>query len=173
LYRFDNFQADEVRGVLLRDEEPVTLTAKTFELLLSLIRHRHETALKEVLLQEVWPETFVEESNLTQHISMLRKALGEAPQDRRYIVTVPGRGYRFIAEVADTAQPTSMEPNQEATDPSRDAPTQVVMAKPAGADQVATARKPWLRRRSYLVLGGITVVGIILTGMWIEFARRE
>ena len=162
-----------MRGVLLRDEEPVTLTAKTFELLLSLIRHRHETALKEVLLQEVWPETFVEESNLTQHISMLRKALGEAPQDRRYIVTVPGRGYRFIAEVADTAQPTSMEPNQEATDPSRDAPTQVVMAKPAGADQVATARKPWLRRRSYLVLGGITVVGIILTGMWIEFARRE
>jgi DNA-binding winged helix-turn-helix (wHTH) protein/tetratricopeptide (TPR) repeat protein len=171
LYRFDNFQADEVRGVLLRDEEPVTLTAKTFELLLSLIRHRHETALKEVLLHEVWPETFVEESNLTQHISMLRKALGEAPQDRRYIVTVPGRGYRFVAEVAETSQPsTSVEVDQAAGIPSENAPTQVVMVESAEADQAATARKPPFRRRSYWVIGGIVAMAVLLT--CIEFVRR-
>jgi eukaryotic-like serine/threonine-protein kinase len=174
LYRFDNFQADEVRGVLLRNGETVTLTAKTFELLLSLIRHRHETALKEVLLQEVWPETFVEESNLTQHISMLRKALGEAPQDRRYIVTVPGRGYRFVAEVEETShQSTSMELDQGVPAPVGDAPAHVVMAEPAEADQAAAARKPWHRRKSYVLLGGIIAAALLLTGIRIEFVRSR
>jgi DNA-binding winged helix-turn-helix (wHTH) protein/tetratricopeptide (TPR) repeat protein len=172
LYRFDKFQADEVRGVLLRDGEPVALTAKTFELLLSLIRHRHETTLKEVLLQEVWPGTFVEESNLTQHISMLRKALGEAPQDRRYIVTVPGRGYRLIAEVEETSQQsTSMEVDQPATALKEGAPTQVVMAEPVEADLSATGHIPWFRRRFSVVLAGIIAAAFLLTGMGIEYVR--
>jgi DNA-binding winged helix-turn-helix (wHTH) protein/tetratricopeptide (TPR) repeat protein len=101
LYEFDKFRADPSRGVLLLEGEPVTLTAKTFELLLVLIRHRNETVSKDTLLTAVWPGTFVEEANLVQHISMLRKALGESPQERRFIATVPGRGYRFVADVRE------------------------------------------------------------------------
>src|SRR2546430_15641616 len=101
LYEFGKFRVNADRGVLLRGDESVPLTAKAFEILLVLIRHRNDTVSKDVLLKTVWPDTFVEEANLTQHISMLRKALGEAPQDRLYIATVPGRGYRFVAEVRE------------------------------------------------------------------------
>src|SRR5215470_9074227 len=101
LYEFDKFRVDAHRGVLLRGNESVPLTAKSFEILLVLIRHHNETVSKDALLKAVWPDTFVEETNLTQHISMLRRALGEAPQDRRYIATIPGRGYRFVADVQE------------------------------------------------------------------------
>ena len=101
LYEFGSFRVDPDRSVLLRGSDPVPLTAKAFETLLVLIRHNQETVSKDDLLKTVWPDTFVEEANLTQHISMLRKALGETPQDRRYILTVPGRGYRFVASVRE------------------------------------------------------------------------
>jgi DNA-binding winged helix-turn-helix (wHTH) protein/tetratricopeptide (TPR) repeat protein len=104
LYEFDKFRVNADRGVLLRGDDSVPLTAKAFEILLVLIRHRNETVSKDALLKTVWPDTFVEEANLTQHISMLRKALGEARQDRRYIATVPGRGYRFVAEVREFSE---------------------------------------------------------------------
>jgi eukaryotic-like serine/threonine-protein kinase len=101
LHAFGPFRVDTVRCVLLRDGEPVPLTGKCFEVLLALITRYPETVSKDVLMKSVWPGTFVEESNLTQHISMLRKALGESPQDRLYIVTVPGEGYRLVAEVLE------------------------------------------------------------------------
>ena len=104
MYGFGPFRVDAGRGVLLRGDEPVPLTGKCFETLLVLIQHSDETVSKDVLMKTVWPDTFVEESNLTQHISMLRKALGESPQDRLYIVTVPGQGYRFVAEVREVAE---------------------------------------------------------------------
>jgi DNA-binding winged helix-turn-helix (wHTH) protein len=104
LYGFGPFRVDAGRGVLLRGDEPVPLTGKCFGTLLVLIQHSEETVSKDVLMKTVWPDTFVEESNLTQHISMLRKALGESPQDRLYIVTVPGQGYRFVAEVREVAE---------------------------------------------------------------------
>lgn len=77
----------------------VALTAKAFETLCVLIRHRSRTVSKRDLMDEVWGETAVEENNLTQQISALRKALGERPDDHRFIVTVPGRGYSFVATV--------------------------------------------------------------------------
>jgi len=101
LHEFGPFRVDPDRSLLLRGTEPVALTAKAFETLMVLIQHRQETVSKDELLKTVWPDTFVEEANLTQHVSMLRKALGETPQDRRYIVTVPGRGYRFVARVRE------------------------------------------------------------------------
>ena len=99
LYEFGPFRVDPDRSLLLRGEESVALTPKAFETLLVLVQRRQETVSKDTLLKTVWPDTFVEEANLTQHVSMLRKALGETPQDRRYIMTVPGRGYRFVARV--------------------------------------------------------------------------
>ena len=63
------------------------------------MRHGKEVVTKDDLLKMVWPDTFVEEANLSRNIFLLRKALGESPQDHQYIVTVPGRGYRFAEDV--------------------------------------------------------------------------
>ena len=84
---------------LLRGNDPVPVTPKAFETLLALVRRSREVVSKEELLKEVWPDSFVEESNLSQNIFLLRKALGDTAENRQYIVTLPGRGYRFAAPV--------------------------------------------------------------------------
>src|SRR5579884_1597460 len=99
LYEFGPFRVDAQREVLLRDGKPVPLTPKTFQILLVLVRHSQQVVTKDDLMKAVWPDTFVEEANLSRNIFMLRKALGESPEDRRYIVTVPGRGYRLAESV--------------------------------------------------------------------------
>ena len=99
LYEFGPFRVDAQREILLRAGEPVPLTPKTFQILLVLVRHNQEVVTKDDLMKAVWPDTFVEEANLSRNIFMLRKALGESPQDHRYVLTVPGRGYRLAETV--------------------------------------------------------------------------
>src|ERR1700678_2744161 len=99
LYEFGPFRMDPDRQVLLRENEPVPVTPKAFETLLALVRRSRDVVSKEELLKEVWPDSFVEESNLSQSIFLLRKALGDTPENRQYVVTLPGRGYRFAAQV--------------------------------------------------------------------------
>lgn len=99
LYEFGPFRVDPDKELLLRGEDAVPLTPKTFQILLVLIRRKKEVVTKEELLKAVWPDTFVEEANLSRNIFLLRKALGESPQDHQYILTVPGRGYRFAEDV--------------------------------------------------------------------------
>jgi DNA-binding winged helix-turn-helix (wHTH) protein/Tol biopolymer transport system component len=95
---FDEFEIDTDRRLLLRRGEVVPLKAKTFDLLQTLVKHRGEVLSKNDLLDKVWENQFVEENNLTVHIAALRKALGEKKSDNRYIVTVPGKGYQFVAD---------------------------------------------------------------------------
>jgi eukaryotic-like serine/threonine-protein kinase len=92
---------DPVKRLLLRGADPIPLSPKDFDLLLVLVQHRGEVVVKEELMERVWRDTVVEEGNLNRHISTLRKTLGESPNDHEYIVTVPGRGYRFVAEVSE------------------------------------------------------------------------
>jgi DNA-binding winged helix-turn-helix (wHTH) protein/tetratricopeptide (TPR) repeat protein len=99
LYEFGPFRVDAEKETLLRSGDPVPLTPKTFQILLVLVRHSREIVTKDDLLKAVWPDTFVEEANLSRNIFMLRKALGESPQDHKYILTVPGRGYRLAENV--------------------------------------------------------------------------
>jgi DNA-binding winged helix-turn-helix (wHTH) protein/tetratricopeptide (TPR) repeat protein len=99
LYEFGPFRVDPARETLLRSGVAVPLTPKTFQILLVLVRHGKEIVTKDDLMKTVWPDTFVEEANLSRNIFMLRKALGETAQDHRYIVTVPGRGYRLAENV--------------------------------------------------------------------------
>ena len=99
LYEFGPFRLDPAKRLLLRDNQPVPLQLKAFETLLALVRHGEQVVLKDDLMKAVWPDTFVEESNLAQNIFVLRKTLGETAGDRRYIVTIPGRGYRFADKV--------------------------------------------------------------------------
>src|SRR5271170_5944557 len=99
VYEFGPFRVDPEKETLVRAGEIVPLTPKTFQILLVLFRHNREVVTKDDLMKEVWPETFVVEANLSRNIFMLRKALGESPQDHRYILTVPGRGYRLAESV--------------------------------------------------------------------------
>lgn len=98
-YEFGPFRVDVEREILLRSGQAVSLTPKTFRVLLVLVRNGAVGASKDQLMKAVWPNTFVEEGNLSRTIFMLRKALNESPKDHRYIVTVPGHGYRLAAEV--------------------------------------------------------------------------
>ena len=101
IYRFAGFSVDTVRRRLMRDGVPVQLTSKAFDTLLFLIKQHGSTVTKVELMNAVWENTAVEENNLTQQISALRRALGERPNDHRFIVTVPGRGYCFVAELTN------------------------------------------------------------------------
>jgi len=99
LYEFGPFRLDTRKRMLLRNNQPVPLQMKAFETLLVLVRQSEQVVLKDDLMTSVWPDTFVEESNLAQQIFVLRKALGDAAGDNKYIVTIPGRGYRFATQV--------------------------------------------------------------------------
>jgi DNA-binding winged helix-turn-helix (wHTH) protein/Tol biopolymer transport system component len=101
LLEFGPFRMDLEERVLIRDQETIPLSPKAFETLLVLVQHSERVVLKDDLMKTLWPDTFVEESNLSQHIFQLRKALGEKAHDPQYIVTVPGRGYRFAQKVLD------------------------------------------------------------------------
>lgn len=100
VYEFDDFRLDPKRRVLRLRHEPVPLTPKAFEMLLVLVESEGVLMTKEELMKAVWADSFVEESNLTQIVFVLRKALGETA-DRRYILTVQGKGYRFAADVKE------------------------------------------------------------------------
>jgi DNA-binding winged helix-turn-helix (wHTH) protein len=88
--------------VLRRQDQPVVITAKIFEVLVLLVQHRGRVVTKDELLSTLWPDTTVEDANLAQSISVLRKILDDSPKEHRYIVTVPGRGYSFTAPVVES-----------------------------------------------------------------------
>ena len=98
-YTFAEYELDLSRRLFLRAGQSIPLNAKTFDLLVVLIENRERVIAKEELMNLVWRDQFVEEANLTVQISALRKALGETKNEHRFIVTVSGRGYRFVANV--------------------------------------------------------------------------
>ena len=102
-YEFGPFCLDGNKKLLWRDREPVALTPKVLDTLLVLIELRDRVVTKDELLERVWSGTVVEEGGLARNISILRKALGEKPDQHTYIVTVPGKGYRFVADVREVA----------------------------------------------------------------------
>ena len=106
IYEFDDFRVDPGRRLLLEgDGRPLPLTPKAFDTLIYLVQHSDVVLGKETLMRAIWGETAVEENNLNQCISALRRALGEKRAEHRYIVTVPGRGYRFVAPVTKRKPP--------------------------------------------------------------------
>src|SRR5215831_2123039 len=100
-FTFGPWIVDPVKRLVWSDGKPVPVTGKAFELLLYLLEHRDRVVEKEELLKAVWPDTFVQENNLVRHISTLRKALGQRADQHDCILTVQGRGYQFVADVAE------------------------------------------------------------------------
>ena len=111
-YAFDDFCLDDATRLLCRGGVPIALTPRVFDTLLHLLARRGELVDKNELMQAVWPARVVEENNLNQAVSALRRVLGEPRGGHRYILTVPGRGYRFVASVqVDSAgDPASSRP---------------------------------------------------------------
>lgn len=99
VFLFGPFRLDAGERVLLREGEPVALTHKAFDTLLVLVTHGGRLVEKDTLLEEVWPDTFIEEKTLAQNVLTIRKALGNTPDGRPYIETVPKHGYRFAEPV--------------------------------------------------------------------------
>jgi DNA-binding winged helix-turn-helix (wHTH) protein/tetratricopeptide (TPR) repeat protein len=144
VYEFDGFRVDPIRRRLLRGGELVPLTPKAFSILLVLLEKRGEVMEKDELIERVWPDTHVSEANLTQNVSSLRKALGERANDHRYVVTVPGRGYSFVAEVFEVSREETGEfaiPVTPTPDPQPvPAPSAPVIAAPPAIPQAALPR---------------------------------
>src|SRR4029077_16462122 len=118
-YRFGEFTVDGDQKVLLRNDIPVPLAPKVFDTLLILVDNRGRLVEKGELMRQLWPDTFVEESNLTFNIQQIRKVLGDDARRPRFIETVARRGYRFIAEVnGDSALPIAPETELKSASPA-------------------------------------------------------
>ena len=169
--RFSEYELDGVRRVLLRSGKPVGLNPKAFDLLLVMVEARGEVLTKDELLDRVWPGQFVEEGNLKVHISALRKALGEHRKDHRFIVTVPGRGYSFVAPVSENAggdiviQKHSLSRiviDEEITD--HDGPINGHVAISDNAivrtNRFSLIKRNWLLLSSVVVLAAVATLGI-------------
>ena len=120
-YEFGEFRVDATQR-LLRSRvggEPIALTPKVFETLLYLVAHAGQLVEKATLMRAVWPNVVVEENNLNQNVSTLRRVLGESAAEHRFIVTVPGRGYRFVAAVRTVASAAAAVAVDTASPPSR------------------------------------------------------
>jgi TolB-like protein/DNA-binding winged helix-turn-helix (wHTH) protein/Flp pilus assembly protein TadD len=156
LYRFGQFELDPARRTLSRADSPISLTPKAFDVLLFLAQNPNRLVTKEELLQAVWGETIVEEGNLTQYISHLRKALGDNSEDTRLIVTVARKGYQFsadvtVAEAADTTKRLAVQVPVAERSP---ADTQPIVGSHAD-EAIPIARKHW---RNAAVLAALTVI---------------
>ena len=148
-YEFGPFSVDAGRRLLLRNGEPVPLAPKVLETLLVLIENRDRVLSKDELLRQVWGDTVVEEGGLARNVSVLRKILGEKPEDHQYIVTVPARGYRFVAEVRERGgNGDSSEERHPVPEPER-------------------AR--WKPLTSRLFMLGVVVLGVAVT---LTYVRR-
>jgi DNA-binding winged helix-turn-helix (wHTH) protein/tetratricopeptide (TPR) repeat protein len=150
LYEFEGFVVDPYRRLLTRDGEPVPLPPKALATLVALLDRHGQVVDKEELIQTVWPDTFITEATLTQNVFRLRKALGEEAGEHRFIVTIPGRGYSFVADVRRRAPALSASgefPRPELPPPALPIaqpvpPPSGPVAPPAAPLEDATASQP-------------------------------
>jgi TolB-like protein/DNA-binding winged helix-turn-helix (wHTH) protein/tetratricopeptide (TPR) repeat protein len=134
IYEFGPYRLDSGAGVILRDGELVRLTPKVLDTLLVLVENAGKVVTKDDLLRSVWPDAFVEESNLAQNVSVLRRALGSTADGSPYIETIPKRGYRFVSEVRRGPVVASTE-GREPTSPSPASPPQITRAQGSVRDR--------------------------------------
>ena len=139
LYEFGVFRIDPARRLLLREAQPVPLTPKVFETLLILVESGDKVVRKDELMNALWPDKFVEEANLSQNIFVLRKALGERSHDHRYILTVPGAGYRFAAPVTKIACDTTDERDLSTANTSPTIPVSLAQNRPRAVTAIVAA----------------------------------
>jgi eukaryotic-like serine/threonine-protein kinase len=156
LYEFGPFRIDPGQRLLERDRQPVPLQPKAFDTLLTLVRNCEKVVLKDDLMKSVWPDTFVEESNLTQNIFLVRKALEGAPGDRRYIVTVSGRGYRFTEKVRTVSKD---EPGEDEVAMKNHSPSQLAVVEAIAP--IPPVHKPFSKTFIAVLAAVLVLAGIV------------
>ncbi|MGB8694915.1 MAG: winged helix-turn-helix domain-containing protein [Steroidobacteraceae bacterium] len=159
VYEFGNFRLDAERQLLFANDaaQPLDITPKTVELLAFLVRRSGELVTKDQLFAALWPGLVVEENNLNQAVSTLRRVLGEKPGENRYLLTVHGRGYRFVAAVRSVAV----------------ADTTLALAASAATAPAEPARPRLWRRRSALVLAGLAALALTLGALFWRQVPRD
>ena len=166
LYEFGDFQLDAAKRRLRRlDGTPVPLTPRVFDTLLYMVEHHDSVLDKERIMEAVWPDSIVEENNLAQAISKLRQVFGETPGSHSYIMTVPGRGYRFVAGVAQRSEDAAASPEHAAGKEPIKKP-EIVSVQVARIQRPVT---PWPRPRNTGWLWAfalLAAVVVILIGLF-------
>ena len=176
VYRFNGFRVDPARRLMFgADGAPIPLKPKVFDTLLYLVERPGELVAKEALLEAVWPHVVVEENNLNKTISTLRAVFGETRDEHRFIVTEPGRGYRFVARVETVPTVTSEAP-----------PTRVESAAPLPADSApapasrlphASAPRDGQSRRRHPMLASAAIAAacavVAIGAYWLAARRTE
>lgn len=184
VYKFGPFSVDPATLTLTKSGSVVPVPAKTLETLLILIRRRPDVLDKDDLIKQLWPDTFVQEINLTVHISRLRKVLGEGPGDHRYIVTVPKHGYGFVAPVDEIDQENGSGPKLDGLEgskgPANEGQSEAAVSESAAhttAEQTPSNPKPPASRspRKYRLrwVLAVAIVGVALALGFIYFSRRR
>jgi DNA-binding winged helix-turn-helix (wHTH) protein/TolB-like protein len=172
LYEFGGFRLDPGQHLLLHQGEPVLLAPKAFELLVVLIQSDGRLQTKDDLMRQLWPNSFVEEANLTVNISALRKALGDSLDGQEFIETVPKHGYRFIAPVTEV--PEESKPVRQAkVHPIRSPMGGSASADAIPAEQLALDHAAPSRSRTRLLGVLALVVGIALAGAFYSLYRER
>ena len=164
VYEFGDFHLDAAKRLLWRGDAPVALTSRVFETLLYMVEHHDIVLDKERLMEAVWPDSIVEENNLTQNISTLRRVFGETPDSHHYIVTVPGRGYRFVAGVRLREADADLEPQRILETVIEPAETETErVASVSQPDQSATSRS---FRRILLATAALLALSVAALFFW-------
>ncbi len=140
LYEFDSFRLNPADHSLVCGEKPVSLTPKSFDILVTLIERNGQLVTKDELMKKIWPDSFVEEANLTVNVSALRKALGDTTEHQQYIETVPKLGYRFTARV--TARDGSLAPVVEISNRALEPPQKDIQTEAKSSAAVLPISKP-------------------------------
>jgi DNA-binding winged helix-turn-helix (wHTH) protein/tetratricopeptide (TPR) repeat protein len=170
-YTFGPFRLIPSEHLLLREETPTPLAPKTFDLLVALVSRHGQLLTRDELMKTIWPDSFVEEINLTVNISLLRRTLGEQPDGRQYIATVPKRGYRFDGAVTecgnslDGAKPLS-EPPPFLVPSMTDEPIPVASVPSAESTPIQKPRSPI--KRLLIVAAALFFV---LCASWIAYRK--
>src|SRR6185503_19891842 len=121
-YDFGPFQLNASERLLLRGKDTVPLTPKVFDTLLVLVENNGHVVEKNQLMEQLWPDSFVEESSLTQNISLLRRAISDLGSDENYIETIPKSGYRFVGVVQEREELTNVNDSTNGAMHSAEAP---------------------------------------------------
>jgi len=166
LYEFSRFRLDPENHLLQSEGSPISLTPKAFEILLVLVENGNRLTTKEELMRKVWPDSFVEEANLTVNISALRKQLGDAPNGQQYIETVPKKGYRFAMPVSHS-QANNQAANGRSVIPADKPSREIVVRGPDRrvSTEVAFRNLSGMRKSLRLFMTGVGLL-LILLGAW-------
>jgi len=183
---FGSFRLFPAQHLLLEQDRPIRLGSRAFGILAALVERAGELVTKDELIARIWPDTTVEEQNLTVHIAGLRKVLGDGRDGHRYIVNIPGRGYRFVAPVSKNGIAADVTARSGAGRPAHNLPAP--LTRMVGRDEDARAISDRLRHQRFVTLvgpggmGKTTVamaaayeqVGFYKDGIWfVDFASVE